>query len=103
MFGALSRGNIAGHCGLGVTALTSLVNELAVRRLVIESAELVRPAVGRPISLLEMDTGHWAVVGMLCDRQRLSIAMGGLDGVVRNMARHPVPGNGPAGIDACRP
>lgn len=102
-FGALSRADIAEHCGLGVTALTSLVNELAARRLVIESSELVRPAIGRPTSLLEMDTSHWSVVGILCDKRQISIAIGGLDGVVVSIARHPVPAGSARGFDSYRP
>ncbi|WP_129545536.1 ROK family protein [Arthrobacter dokdonensis] len=102
-FGALSRAEIAEHCGLGVTALTSLVHELTARRLVVESSELVRPAIGRPTSLLEMDTSHWSVVGILCDREQISIATGGLDGVVVSITRYPVPAGSVLGFDSYRP
>ncbi|NVM99878.1 ROK family protein [Arthrobacter sp. SDTb3-6] len=101
--GALSRAEIAKQCGLGVTALTSLVNELLLRRLVVESTELVRPTIGRPTSLLEMDTGHWAVLGILCDRRTLAVATGGLDGAVTDIARFPVARDGEGGFETYRP
>lgn len=65
--GPCSRHDIAQGCGLGVSTLTDLINELRNRRLVRELDPVRRPAAGRPTRPITLDGEPWTVMGVHID------------------------------------
>lgn len=63
-YGPCSRHDIARGCGLGVSTLTDLINELRNRRLVRELDPVRRPAAGRPTRPITLDGEPWVVLGL---------------------------------------
>lgn len=88
--GTLTRAEIARHCGLRVSALTNLIQELRDRGLVQES-DVDQPAVGRPVRPISFATRPWALLAIQCDRTRILAAVGNLTGELESTHEFPVP------------
>ncbi len=78
--GPCSRHDIAHGCGLGVSTLTDLINELRNRRLVRELDPVRRPAAGRPTRPIMLDGEPWCVMGVHVDIDTIEIAVATVGG-----------------------
>ncbi|MBO1268194.1 ROK family transcriptional regulator [Arthrobacter cavernae] len=88
--GTLTRAEIAGHCGLRVSALTNLVQELRDRGLV-EETDGEQPAMGRPVRPISLARRPWVLLAIQCDRTRILAAIGNLTGELESVHEFPVP------------
>jgi predicted NBD/HSP70 family sugar kinase len=84
--GAASRADIARNTGLSRTTVSTLVADLHVRGLVVESAAEAPPAragqLGRPPILLSLDASAAAGVGIDFDHDRVRVAVSDLSRTV---------------------
>lgn len=89
--GPCSRHDIAHGCGLGVSTLTDLINELRGRRLVRELDPVRRPAAGRPTRPIVLDGEPWAVIGVHVDIDVIDIRVATVGG--EQLWQETVPGD----------
>lgn len=76
----LSRAQIAGRTGLGITAMTKLIAELRDRQLVMEVADTNPATMGRPTSLITLARHYWATASLSLDNGSIYASIGGIDG-----------------------
>jgi predicted NBD/HSP70 family sugar kinase len=84
--GTASRSDIARQTGLSRTTVTTLVNDLQARGLVVEQPLLEIHGRGRPPTLLRLDPSVGAVVGIHFDHRHLRVAVADLSSTV--LAEH---------------
>jgi len=84
--GTASRSEIARQTGLSRTTVTTLVNDLQARGLVVEQPLLEIHGRGRPPTLLRLDPSVGAVVGIHFDHRHLRVAVADLSSTV--LAEH---------------
>jgi predicted NBD/HSP70 family sugar kinase len=84
--GTASRSEIARQTGLSRTTVTTLVNDLQARGLVVEHPLLEIHGRGRPPTLLRLDPSVGAVVGIHFDHRHLRVAVADLSSTV--LAEH---------------
>ena len=80
--GPSSRHDVALSCGLGVSSMTDLVNELRARGLVTELAPVRRPSVGRPTRPIALDGEPLCVIGVHVEVDQVHVqgsTVGGTD------------------------
>ena len=80
--GTASRSEIARHTGLSRTTVTTLVNDLQARGLVVELPLAEIHGRGRPPTLLRLDPSVGAVVGIHFDHHHLRVAVADLSSTV---------------------
>jgi predicted NBD/HSP70 family sugar kinase len=80
--GTASRSEIARHTGLSRTTVTTLVNDLQARGLVVELPLAEIHGRGRPPTLLRLDPSAGAVVGIHFDHHHLRVAVADLSSTV---------------------
>jgi predicted NBD/HSP70 family sugar kinase/biotin operon repressor len=80
--GTASRSEIARHTGLSRTTVTTLVNDLQARGLVVEQPLVEIQGRGRPPTLLRLDPSVGAVVGIHFDHRHLRVAVADLSSTV---------------------
>ena len=80
--GTASRSDIARHTGLSRTTVTTLVNDLQTRGLVVQQPLLEAHGRGRPPTLLRLDPSAGAVVGIHFDHRHLRVAVADLSSTV---------------------
>jgi predicted NBD/HSP70 family sugar kinase len=80
--GTASRSEIARHTGLSRTTVTTLVNDLQGRGLVVEQPLVEAVGRGRPPTLLRLDPSVGAVVGIHFDHRHLRVAVADLSSTV---------------------
>jgi predicted NBD/HSP70 family sugar kinase/biotin operon repressor len=80
--GTASRSEIARHTGLSRTTVTTLVNDLQARGLVVEQPLVEIHGRGRPPTLLRLDPSVGAVVGIHFDHRHLRVAVADLSSTV---------------------
>jgi predicted NBD/HSP70 family sugar kinase/biotin operon repressor len=80
--GTASRSEIARHTGLSRTTITTLVNDLQSRGLVVEQPIGEAHGRGRPPTLLRLDPSVGAVVGIHFDHRHLRVAVADLSSTV---------------------
>ena len=80
--GTASRSEIARHTGLSRTTVTTLVNDLQAKGLVVEQPLLESQGRGRPPTLLRLDPAAGAVVGIHFDHRHLRVAVADLSSTV---------------------
>src|SRR5580765_3998154 len=80
--GTASRSEIARHTGLSRTTVTTLVNDLQARGLVVELPLSEIHGRGRPPTLLRLDPSVGAVVGIHFDHRHLRVAVADLSSTV---------------------
>jgi predicted NBD/HSP70 family sugar kinase len=80
--GTASRSEIARQTGLSRTTVTTLVNDLQARGLVVEQPLLEIHGRGRPPTLLRLDPSVGAVVGIHFDHRHLRVAVADLSSTV---------------------
>jgi predicted NBD/HSP70 family sugar kinase/biotin operon repressor len=84
--GTASRSEIARQTGLSRTTVTTLVNDLQARGLVVEQPLVEIHGRGRPPTLLRLDPSVGAVVGIHFDHRHLRVAVADLSSTV--LAEH---------------
>lgn len=84
--GTASRSDIARQTGLSRTTVTTLVNDLQARGLVVEQPLVEAVGRGRPPTLLRLDPSVGAVVGIHFDHRHLRVAVADLSSTV--LAEH---------------
>ncbi|GAB93087.1 ROK family transcriptional regulator [Gordonia rhizosphera] len=99
--GPMVRAEIAHRCGLKVTALTSLVDELRGRGLVEEIPQPRSKARGRPAHPVALAAEPTCTLAFGCSRNHVVGAIGNLRGDVVAENRWPI--SGPAGWDRYAP
>jgi predicted NBD/HSP70 family sugar kinase/biotin operon repressor len=80
--GTASRSEIARQTGLSRTTVTTLVNDLQARGLVVEQRLVEIHGRGRPPTLLRLDPSAGAVVGIHFDHRHLRVAVADLSSTV---------------------
>jgi predicted NBD/HSP70 family sugar kinase/biotin operon repressor len=80
--GTASRSEIARHTGLSRTTVTTLVNDLQAKGLVVEQPLGEVQGRGRPPTLLRLDPSAGAVVGIHFDHRQLRVAVADLSSTV---------------------
>ena len=80
--GTASRSEIARQTGLSRTTVTTLVNDLQARGLVVEQPLVHTMGRGRPPTLLRLDPSVGAVVGIHFDHRHLRVAVADLSSTV---------------------
>ena len=80
--GTASRSEIARHTGLSRTTVTTLVNDLQAKGLVVEQPLAEVQGRGRPPTLLRLDPSAGAVVGIHFDHRHLRVAVADLSSTV---------------------
>ncbi len=80
--GTASRSEIARHTGLSRTTVTTLVNDLQAKGLVVEQPLVASQGRGRPPTLLRLDPAVGAVVGIHFDHRHLRVAVADLSSTV---------------------
>jgi predicted NBD/HSP70 family sugar kinase len=80
--GTASRSDIARHTGLSRTTVTTLVNDLQAKGLVVEQPLGEIQGRGRPPTLLRLDPSAGAVVGIHFDHRHLRVAVADLSSTV---------------------
>ena len=80
--GTASRSEIARQTGLSRTTVTTLVNDLQARGLVVENPFVEAQGRGRPPTLLRLDPSVGAVVGIHFDHRHLRVAVADLSSTV---------------------
>ena len=89
--GGRSRATLSQETGLSKAAVTSLVNDLAVRGLVQEGQVERRGAVGRPGTEVRIDADHVAGIGLELNVDYLAVSLRDLAGGVRFTDSVPMP------------
>src|SRR6185437_11702068 len=75
-----SRADIAARTGLNKATVSSLVGELIDRRLVRETG-ITEHRIGRPATMLVLDGGHFAAIGLEIGVDQLTVVALDLAGV----------------------
>ena len=89
--GGRSRATLSQETGLSKAAVTSLVNDLAVRGLVQEGQVERRGAVGRPGTEVRIDADHVAGIGLELNVDYLAVSLRDLAGAARFADSVPTP------------